>query len=292
MSEILQTNINLAAYTTYRIGGTARYFAQPQNEKQIIDIYKFASDKDLPVYILGAGSNVLISDNGINGVVLRFSSNFSNIEIKDNIVKAKAGTLLTFLINSAKKHGLGGMEKLTGIPGTIGGGVVMNAGAFNLSISKYLKEVTLFDVNKETIDKKSPDNLGFAYRTSNLQNSNKVVLEAVFELHEKDIDSIQQEIDSIREQRKQKQQIKRPNAGSVFRNPPGNSPAGKLLDELQVKGMRVGDAMVSDQHANFIVNLRNAKAQDVYTLIKKLQDLVYENYNVKLEPEIKFMGEF
>ena len=187
---------------------------------------------------------------------------------------------------------MSGLEPLIGIPGTVGGAIVMNAGAFNCEISKYLIEVVILDMLKEEIYNEKPINLDFGYRKSNLQKGEKIVIKGIFELKKREINLIEEDILKFKEQRKQKQNIKFPNSGSVFRNPPDSLPAGKLLDDLNVKGMKVGNAMVSEQHANFIVNLGGAKAQDVYLLIKQLQNLVYEHYNIKLEPEIKFLGEF
>lgn len=292
MLKNIQKNINLTPYTTYRIGGDAEYFASPTNEKEIIEIRNFAKSQNLPLYILGAGSNVLVSDKGIKGVVLHLDNNFAGCEIIENTVKAKAGTRLTYLINTAKKYSLSGLEPLIGIPGTVGGAIVMNAGAFNCEISKYLVKVVIFDMLKGEIYTEIPVNLDFGYRKSNLYQENKLVIEGIFQLIKRDTNLIEQDIQKFSALRKQKQKIRLPNAGSVFKNPPDGLPAGKLLDDLNVKRLRIGNAMVAPEHANFIVNSGGATANDVYLLIKKLQNLVYEHYNIKLEPEIKFLGEF
>jgi len=274
-------NESLKKHTTFKIGGTADYFCVPRGVEELQEAIEFAEEHDLEIAVMGGGSNLLVLDRGFRGLVIKLAGGMNGIRIDGSTVRVGAGAMLSRLTN------LGGLEFLAGIPGTVGGAVVMNAGAWGKEIAPYVKEVILIGRKgrKKVLSRKE---LGFKYRGSRLQNGKWIVAEVLLKLNKRDKNKIKEEIKHYLTARKIAQPLGIPNCGSVFRNPPGKF-AGKLIENAGCKGMRYGDAQVSEKHANFIVNLGDAKARDVIRLITAVQKAVKSRFHIALEPELKIM---
>ena len=289
--EILK-NISLKDKSTFHIGGEALYYAEPQNRSDIIAAISFAQQKNLPIFVLGKGSNVLISDSGWKGLVINLSGRFNKINWNDDCVEAESGTLLNTLINQVIGKGFGGMEELSGIPGTVGGAVIMNAGAFDTTISDTLGSVCLYDCIQNRIVEYDAAEMAFGYRTSRLKGKEAIVLSAVFKFSERcPKQSLYSNRQKILQKRRLKQPLEYPNCGSVLKRPSGEF-AGTLIEKCGLKGLRVGDVEVSTKHANFIVNRGEGTAADVRKLIKRIQVAVFDRFRIILEPEVIFIGDF
>jgi UDP-N-acetylmuramate dehydrogenase len=285
-------DITLSDKNTFRIGGLARYYFEPSNETEIIEAIHWAQDENLEIFLLGRGSNVLISDNGWNGLVLNLSEKYSKIEWDNNVAEVQGGASLNVFINQAIARSLAGAEELSGIPGTIGGAVIMNAGAFNTSISNIVQEVRFFDYECKEIKTLSASEMKFEYRKSILQSRKTTVLCAKLKLEK--LSSNERLITSRHEilsRRKAKQPLEYPNCGSVFKRPPGGY-AGTLIEQCGLKGFSIGDVEISQKHANFIINKGMGTANDVRMLISIIQKKVFEEKGVLLEPEVIFVGEY
>lgn len=291
LSDSFEKQKPLAPFTSWRIGGQADWYIAPQSEQEILHLTMLAHQNKIPLTVLGGGSNVLISDHGLQGILMHITHRYSGFEFLPNgRVKAKAGTRLGTLIKKAMSMNLSGIEQLWGIPGTVGGAVVMNAGACNTETFDVLESVTsLTPDGKKIIRRKSEINHG--YRWSDFKYNGEVVLEATLHLSPAEPDFIQARFDAADERRKPQHTIRLPNSGSIFRNPQGNF-AGRLIQELGAKGRTIGQSQVSLDHANFIVNLGHAQARDACLLIQSLQRDVWKHYQVQLEPEVIFLGEF
>lgn len=276
-------------HTSFKIGGPADIFVSPSDKYQIRNVLKLCHDSGCPVFIMGNGTNLLVKDGGIRGVVLKIYDNFNKIDVEGKIVRAQAGALLSVISKSAMKHSLKGFEFASGIPGTLGGAAAMNAGAYGGEIKDVIYSVEVIDDNFNIVPLRK-DELEFGYRTSVVSRRGYTVLEAAFHLEEGNYDEIKERIDTLTRRRKEKQPLHLPSAGSVFKRPEGYF-AGKLIEDSGLKGIRVGGAMVSDMHSNFIVNVGNATAKDVLNLIEIVRHEVYEKFNLLLEPEIKVVGE-
>jgi UDP-N-acetylmuramate dehydrogenase len=276
-------NVWLKKHTSFRIGGPADYFVIPKNLKELNEALKFAEEKNLMVALMGAGTNLLVLDKGFRGLVIKLGGGISYIKVRGRTAWVGAGTYLSSLLQTLMRKGLGGLEFLAGIPGTVGGAVVMNAGAWGREIGKYVKSVRVLEKSgKERV--LEGKQLKFGYRTSIFQKGKYLLVEVVFRLRKKRPSFIKRKMQEFLGKRKKSQPLGVPSAGSIFRNPP-NGFAGKILEEAGCKGWRVGDAQVSHKHANFIINLGEAKARDVLQLMTKMQKAV----KVKLEPELKLM---
>ena len=282
-------NVPLNDKTSYKIGGAARYYCEPQSENEIIQLYKFAIERNLPVFILGRGSNLVISDEGLDALVINLSAKFTNVEWDGMSAVVQSGFGLDELAALSAGKGYGGMEELSGIPGTVGGAVVMNAGAFNTDVSHTLRSARVLRVSTLRIEEVSAGELAFGYRRSAVKDSGDLVLSAVFDF------KISPEAALIRQQilekREQKQPLDFPSCGSVFKRPPGNY-AGTLIESCGLKGFTLGGAAVSAKHANFIINTGNAKAEDVRGIIRHVQETVFAKTGVNLETEVIFVGKF
>lgn len=285
----LVENRPMSALTTWRIGGPARYFAVADSLNELRQLLMAASSVKLPYLIIGRGSNLLVSDNGFNGLVIRLGREFQRISVDGEIVQAGAAVPLPTLVQVAVKHSLKGLAFAVGIPGSFGGALVTNAGAHGSAIGDVTTRVTVYtpDFELSSLDQSV---IRFGYRKSNL-NSFGLVVEGVLKLSTGDTDSIRVEMERYFRQRKRTQPLNLPSAGSIFKNPKDLS-AGRLIEEAGLKGFRIGDAQVSPVHANFIVNLGQAKAMDVYSLIRRVQQEVFKHSQVKLEPEITLVGKF
>ena len=280
----------LKNHTSFCIGGPADALIIPKDENDLKNLLNFAKKNGIPLTVMGNGTKLLVRDKGIDGVVVKIKGCFDKVTISGPKVKAGAGYLLANLSRLVANHGLSGLEFVVGIPGTVGGGVVTNAGAHGFMMSEIVTNVTVMNVEGK-LKKYSKNDLGFGYRQSKLQNSKTIVLNVEIELKKDDVDKIEKRMREYIEWRKKNQPLDLPNAGSIFKNPTG-IPAGKLIDMAGLKGMRLGDAKISEKRANFIVNLGNATAQDVLSLMKKVQKEVWEKYRIKLEHEIRIIGRF
>ena len=289
----VRKNVPLATKTTYKIGGDARYYCRTADPSVIATSVTWAHEADVPLFVLGKGSNILVSDEGWPGLVLHLDSETGkSVSWSDNAVTVYGMTALNRLVKSVVDNGYSGIEELAGIPGTVGGAVVMNAGAFTQSISDTLLEVTCCDLQTGEVHTRSASELQLGYRTSILKVTREIVLSARFQFTEKtDKNTLEEKRCSILEKRKMKQPLDFPNCGSVFKRPPGNY-AGTLIENAGLKGMRYGGARISEKHGNFIINTGNAKADDVRYLIVHIQKNVYEQFGILLEPEVIFIGSF
>lgn len=276
--------------TTFKVGGKVDYLIIPQDYDDIRLTLKFGRDNDIPIYLMGNGSNLLISDSGIKGIVIRISKdNFIKKNIKNNLITAESGVPLYELISISLKNELSGLEYLHGIPGALGGIIAMNAGTDGCSISDFLKEIKVMDSFGEifTLPK---EELGFSYRKSLIIEKKLIVLETLLELKKDKKENIFSTLKSKIIKRKKSQPLTFPTAGCVFKNE-GENKAGFLIEKAGCKGLRIGDAEVSTIHANFILNRGNATFKDIISLMKIIRDRVYEKFNIILNPEIIIMGE-
>jgi UDP-N-acetylmuramate dehydrogenase len=284
-------NVLLNKFTSFKTGGPANYFCSPKNKAELKQSLAFARKYRLPVAAIGAGANLLVSDQGYSGMVIHISDELGGIELisrqKYHLVKVGAGVRLQKLVRFLLEKGIVGLEFMAGIPGTIGGAVVMNAGAWGEEIGNYIKEVKAIDRNGKERAFKQRD-LKFSYRKSKLTDNRWIVVEAIFKLHEGDKKESKSKIRRYLGARKKKQPAGLPSFGSVFKNPAGFF-AGKLIEDAGCKGFQIGGAQVSSTHANFIVNLGSAKTKDALDLISAIQARVKEKYNILLEPEVLIM---
>jgi UDP-N-acetylmuramate dehydrogenase len=285
----LVRNRSLAGLTSFGIGGTADLFVAVNDEQQLSAAMAAAHHHSVPVFCLGAGTNLLVSDRGIRGLVLTLGAGLGSIAVEGNNVVAGAALQFRMLVEKVVEHGLAGLEFGEGIPGSVGGGLVMNAGAFGGEIARV---VTLVHGVTETGERRFLTNreVGFAYRRSTLPRG-FVITQVDFALEPGDREVLMTRVGAIRARRAARQPADYPNAGSVFKNPPGNF-AGHLLEAAGLKGTRFGDAAFSYRHANFIVNLGGASAQDVRCLIELARDKVQRATGVLLEPEVRLVGEW
>ncbi len=282
----------LAKLTTFRVGGNADCLTLSKTPEQLKFAIQYAQEKGWPITILGAGSNLLISDAGLRGLVICTRAlRHSTFDATTGRVTAAAGEPWSSLAWKAARHGLKGFEWTIGIPGTVGGAVVMNAGAHGGETADILVEAEVISPNGEVSILK-PEDLGFRYRTSDLQGGDRTVLSATFQLSPgHDPATIKAATATDLKSRRQTQPYHLPNCGSVFRNPPGNS-AGRLIEQAGLKGNQIGQAQTSTLHANFIVNLGGAKASDVLALIRHTQAVIRDRNGIELETEVKIIGEF
>ncbi len=289
---VVQKNISLKDKNTYKIGGKADFYCEPASIDDILEIVQWADSRRIPLLIIGNGSNLLISDTGWPGVVVNLSENYNKFEWSNNQVTAESGLMLNKLVNQVIDLGFCGMEELTGIPGTIGGGVIMNAGAFSMTLQDTIDTVTYYDLEEKKICSRKKNELEFGYRTSFLKRKPSIVLTTSFNFEKKCTkDILISKRAEIQTKRRDKQPLDYPNCGSVFKRPEKNY-AGTLIESCGLKGMRIGDAEVSEKHANFIINRGNATAEDVRALIGLIQKTVLDRTGVMLEPEVIFAGEF
>lgn len=280
----------MSKHTSWRIGGPADIFFVPRDEVDLQQALVYAGNYGLPVTIIGNGTNLLVSDRGIRGMVIKIGQGLSKIEIKDSWITAGAGASLPRLANQALQAGLAGFEFLAGIPGTVGGALVMNAGANGSSVGERVSQVTAFDYagNKLTFD---AGELTFTYRKSCLSQRKVIISGVVLEGVPGQKEEINQKIEEYLARRRKTQPLELPNAGSVFKNPPGDS-AGRLIELAGCKEMRVNNIQVSPRHANFFVNLGGGTAQDVMDLVEQVQQLVEQQFGIKLMLEVQRLGEF
>ncbi|MDE6713302.1 MAG: UDP-N-acetylmuramate dehydrogenase [Lachnospiraceae bacterium] len=296
----------MSHYTTFRVGGNAAYFVNVKSEEILIMLIRMLREEGMGYYLLGNGSNLLVSDHGYDGVMIRLCGDFSKIDwteqteqsaagsdsISDNgvICHAGASVMLTNMAQKAAEHGLAGLEFAYGIPGTVGGAIVMNAGAYGGEMCQIVESVQLLDENLQIVTRKG-DEMAFGYRTSILKKKPYIVLSVRLKLLPADKKEIMAKMNTNMSARKEKQPLEYPSAGSTFKRPEGYF-AGKLIQDAGLKGYSVGGAQVSEKHCGFVINTGNATAVDIYHLIRDVQNKVRETSGVTLEPEVIMLGEF
>lgn len=287
----IKTKESMGRHTTFRTGGPADYYVEPADAKELAAVLALCREKEMPYYILGNGSNLLVSDDGYHGVMVAMGSKaWSDIRIEGTVIRAGAGALLSAVARQALQASLTGMEFAAGIPGTLGGAVVMNAGAYGSEMKNVLASVTVLTPDGE-VEAVDADALELGYRTSCILRRGYVVLEAVLKLTAGDEAEIRRVMDDLSGQRKSKQPLEYPSAGSTFKRPEGHF-AGKLIQDAGLRGFSVGGAQVSEKHCGFVINRDHATAADVMNLCREVQRRVWEDSGVNLEMEVKTLGTF
>lgn len=290
-SERVYTEEPMSRHTTFRIGGNADIFVTPGSISEIEQILRCCEEQSVPYYVIGNGSNLLVGDGGIRGVVIQIGAEFAEVEVgEDDTIWVQAGCLLSKVANAAMEHALTGMEFASGIPGTIGGAVMMNAGAYGGEMKDIVECVTVLTPDGE-VQIIPQDQMEFGYRESIISKRNYIVLEAKLHLNKGVPEEISMKMKELNEARRKKQPLEYPSAGSTFKRPEGYF-AGKLIMEAGLSGYRVGDAQVSEKHCGFVVNRGHATAEEVVTLMNDVIHQVEEAHQVRLEPEIRKIGEF
>ena len=283
-------NVPMRDYTSLRIGGPADAIAFPKDEADLKHLLSFATSKGFKVYVIGAGSNILVRDGGIRGIVINTTEGFTDAEWieKEQRVVVGAGVRLSLLCKEASKRGLGGLEFAATIPATVGGAVWMNAGAYGGEMKDVVEGVEIMNPKgKKSFIPKT--DIGFGYRRTELPHEG-IIVRVHMRLHRAEPESIEQKIEEYKRRRQSTTPVGMPSAGSIFKNPEGMH-AGKLIEEAGLKGVSIGGAKISEVHANYIVNTGNAKAEDVLALIALMRDKVFAKTGIMLEPEIKVIGE-
>jgi UDP-N-acetylmuramate dehydrogenase len=289
-SDNVWTDEPMSSHTTFRIGGPADYYICPHSVDEIQRVVHTCQQAKVPYFILGNGSNLLVSDKGYRGAIIQIYKNMSDILVEGTVLTVKAGALLSQIARKAMEYGLTGFEFAGGIPGTLGGAVVMNAGAYGGEMKDVLQEVVVM-TNEGDVRCLKAEELQLGYRTSIIKESGYIVLEAVIKLMPGEKEKIKERMDELRGKRVSKQPLEYPSAGSTFKRPQGYF-AGKLIMDAGLRGFSVGNAQVSEKHCGFVINTGSATAEEVRELIRQVIQRVHENSNVTLEPEVKFLGEF
>ena len=277
-------------HTTFRVGGPAAYFVTPQTVEEVSKVIEACTQENVPYYIVGNGSNLLVSDKGYEGVIIQIYKQMNQVEVEGTQIRAQAGALLSMIAKRALDAELTGFEFAAGIPGTLGGACVMNAGAYGGEMKDVLQSVTVL-TDKGEVKVLAKEELELGYRTSVIAKKGYIVLEAVIELQKGEKEAIQTVMDELKEKRVTKQPLEYPSAGSTFKRPEGYF-AGKLIQDAGLRGFQVGGAQVSEKHCGFVINKDQATASDVMNLMNQVSDKVYEAFGVRLEPEVKRLGEF
>lgn len=277
-------------HTTFRVGGNADYFAMPKTIEEIQQVVEFCKNENLPYYIIGNGSNLLVGDKGYRGVIIQIYREMNEIVVEGECIRAQAGALLSKVGSVALEAGLAGFEFAAGIPGAVGGAVVMNAGAYGGEMKDILASATVL-TDEGQILKLANEELELGYRTSIIAKKNYIVLEAEYQLQKGDKAEIRAKMDELKTKRVTKQPLEYPSAGSTFKRPEGYF-AGKLIEDAGLRGFQVGGAQVSEKHCGFVINKDGATAADIVELMRQVSEKVYQEFGVRLEPEVKRLGEF
>lgn len=289
-NEKVRINEPMNRHTTFRIGGPADYFLLPSSSEEVKGILEICKEESLQYFILGNGSNLLVSDEGYRGVIIQLYRNYGGLTVEGTEIRAGAGVLLSQIAAAARNESLTGFEFAGGIPGTLGGAVVMNAGAYGGELKDVLKEAVVMD-REGNIFTVPVEKLAMGYRTSLVKTAGYLVLEVVISLKKGSQEEIRDTMKDLADRRISKQPLEYPSAGSTFKRPEGYF-AGKLIMDAGLRGYQVGGAQVSEKHCGFVINKGNATAADVLTLIENVREKVQEQFGVTLEPEVKFLGEF
>lgn len=279
----------MSRHTTFRIGGNADVFVNASSSEEIVSIISYCLEHHIPYMCMGNGSNMLVSDNGIRGVVISIGSNMSEVQVVDNMIYAEAGALMSKIASAALGAELSGFETLSGIPGTVGGGIYMNAGAYGGEIKSVLKNVTFISKNNDIVTMDT-DQLELGYRHSIFETNGGIIVKCCLELKKGNKNEISAAMKEYSKRRNEKQPLSMPSAGSTFKRPEGHF-AGKLIQDAGLMGFSIGGAQISTKHAGFIVNTGNATAADVLALIEHVRKTVFAQSGIMLEPEVRLIGE-
>ena len=287
--DSILTDEPMSRHTTFRVGGPADFFVTPKAKEEVRDVIRICKEAGMPYYIIGNGSNLLVSDAGYRGVIVQIYKEMNEVKVEGNLVKAQAGALLSGIAAKALGAELSGFEFASGIPGTIGGACVMNAGAYGGEMKDVLESVTVLTGEGKIIEL-GRNELELGYRTSVIAKKGYIVLGAVLKLERGDGEKIKTYMDELKEKRVTKQPLEYPSAGSTFKRPEGYF-AGKLIEDAGLRGFQVGGAQVSEKHCGFVINRDHATAADIMELMRQVQIRVKENSGVDLEPEVKRLGD-
>lgn len=281
-------NVPMRQFTSIKVGGPADTLFFPKDVNDLRKVVRYARSKRIPIFILGKGTNLIVRDKGIRGWVINLAKGMKKIQMDGEVVEAEAGLPLQRFVQFSIQRGLTGLEPFFGIPGTVGGGLAMNAGAWGVELKDILLSITMMKENGDVVEK-SRSRLRFSYRTLSLPSS-WIILKGRFQLMKERKEEIFERVKSYSEMRKRTQPLEYPSAGSIFKNPK-EGPAGKWIEEVGLKGFRMGQAMISDRHANFIINLGKAKADEMIQLMDWVERKVYEEKGISLEREVRVVGE-
>lgn len=285
----IKKNELMKNHTSFKIGGPADEFCEVGSEEEIRKLLLYAKEKGIPYTVMGNGSNLLVGDKGIRGLVIKIAKGFDEAEVNGERIVAKSGILLSRLSKIALNSGLSGLEEVSGIPGTLGGAIYMNAGAYGGEIKDVVESVTYLDGDEIKIAKK--EELRFGYRESMFSGKDMIILSAELSLKKGNVDEIKAKMEDFKQRRITKQPLTVPSAGSTFKRPEGYF-AGKLIEDAGLKGYSVGGAEVSTMHSGFVVNTGDATARDVLDLIEHIKKTVFDKFGVMLKEEVKKLGEF
>ena len=284
----VKINALMKEHINFEVGGPADILLIPSKVEQIIESIKICKENNIPYFVMGNGSNLLVKDGGIRGVVIKLTG-LTNLEVKDEEIKSDCGVMLKELSDKALENSLTGLEFACGIPGSVGGAVFMNAGAYNGEIKNVIKEAEVITSSGEIITL-SKDELELGYRTSKVMKDNSIVINATFKLEKGNKEEIKETIDDLTQKREEKQPLEYPSAGSTFKRPEGYF-AGKLIQDSGLKGYSIGGAAVSSKHSGFVINKGNATAKDILDLIAYIQEKVKKQFGVELHTEVRIIGE-
>ncbi|MCT4507288.1 MAG: UDP-N-acetylmuramate dehydrogenase [Tepidibacter sp.] len=276
-------------HTSFKIGGPADFLVTPTDEKQLRDIIKYIKQENIPYFLMGNGSNLLVKDGGIRGIVVKIAKNYNKFEINENIIKAQSGILLSTLAKHISKNCYKGFEFASGIPGTLGGAIAMNAGAYGGEMKDVVSSVKVLNKKGEIVEISNED-MEFGYRTSLVTKENLIVLEVTLSLEKGNYEDIKNILDDLTVKRTTKQPLNVPSAGSTFKRPEGYY-AGKLIEDSGLKGVKLKGAQVSNKHSGFVINAGGATARDIIELIEFIKKTVYDKFKVELNEEVKIVGE-
>ncbi len=279
----------MSSRTSFKTGGKAEYFVTPETVEETKNLVLALKEKNIKYTVIGNGSNLLVSDKGVDGVVICIGKKLSQITVDGTSLVVEAGALLSRISSVATRNSLTGFEFASGIPGSLGGALVMNAGAYGGEMKDVVKETTYIDKSGNIKTISAPEH-NFGYRKSVFQDGD-VILSSVIELTKGDMAQIKARCDELNASRREKQPLEYPSAGSTFKRPEGHF-ASKLIDDANLKGFRVGGAMVSQKHCGFVINYDNATSMDIFNLMKEVKNTIYEKFGVTLEPEVRLIGEF
>jgi len=288
-NTIILENELLKNHTTFGVGGPAKILALPKSSDDLIKIINFSKKNNINVSFIGSGSNVLASDDGFDGIIITLKKVLNKIQFNDNNIYTEAGAMLGTMVKKAINKGYKGFESLVGVPGTIGGALIMNAGAHGTEISELLISARTINCNG-VINSYYKNDISFSYRNSSFPE-NEILLDANFIISKGIKNEIIKRKNEVSTKRKITQPLKHRSAGSIFKNPSSNIAAGYLIDKAGLKGLRIGDAEISKKHANFIINHGNAKSNEIYKLIEIIKNKVNQKFNIELKLEIKLIGE-
>lgn len=288
--ENVYTEEPMSGHTTFRVGGPADFFVTPEGEDQVRGAVSAFRSAGVPFYIVGNGSNLLVGDRGYRGGIIQIFKKMNRISVQGSLLHVQAGALLSKIAAKAQSRGLTGFEFASGIPGTLGGAVMMNAGAYGGEMKQVLTGAKVLKASGE-IEEVSVEAMELGYRSSIFSKNEDIILSANIKLEAGDPEQIQRHMDELKERRISKQPLEYPSAGSTFKRPEGYF-AGKLIEDAGLRGFQVGGAQVSQKHCGFVINKDHAAARDILSLMEQVADKVYGNSGVRLEPEVKMIGEF